>query len=299
MAAKGLQGFMRGLNALRTSIINSKDPLTQCLSPRLSRLMATETTLPGSLDHSTDIFQKFAAQKLDPSPSTVQTTIYAFPSMEPLQFENYSAKHLHMPLRRDLLHRAVIFEGDMTRQGTANTKTRWEIHGSHRKIRPQKGTGKARLGTRQSPMLKGGAKVFGPRPRNFATGLPKKIYDIAWRTALSYRYRKGELIICEKFDVGHMEQNRDYKSDFLNAIFVHNHWVKENGRTLMVSLEENKYISEALEQEGSEGRILTYEQVDVKDLLEGTERIVIEKAALNRILEEHQSDLAPKLKHVV
>jgi large subunit ribosomal protein L4 len=148
-------------------------------------------------------------------------------------------------------------------------------------------------------MLKGGAKVFGPRPRNFATGLPKKIYDIAWRTALSYRYRKGELIICEKFDVGHMEQNRDYKSDFLNAIFVHNHWVKENGRTLMVSLEENKYISEALEQEGSEGRILTYEQVDVKDLLEGTERIVIEKAALNRILEEHQSDLAPKLKHVV
>src|SRR5450756_2154897 len=77
-------------------------------------------------------------QLLPPSDS-VLTTIYKFPTMEPLRFESYASKHLHLPLRRDILHRAVIFEGDFTRQGTASTKTRWEIHGSHKKIRPQKG----------------------------------------------------------------------------------------------------------------------------------------------------------------
>src|SRR5690242_9859770 len=121
--------------------------------------------------------------------SSVLTTIHKFPTMEPIRFDSYSSKYLYLPLRRDLLHRAVIFEGDATRQGTASTKTRFEVHGSHRKIRPQKGTGKARLGTRQSPMLKGGGKSFGPHPRDFSTELPRKMYDLAWRTALSWRYR--------------------------------------------------------------------------------------------------------------
>lgn len=111
--------------------------------------------------------------------------------------EMWSAQHLHLPLRRDLLHLAVVYEGDNTRQGTASTKTRYEVHGSHRKMRPQKGTGSARVGTRQSPVLRGGGKTFGPKPRDFGTDLNRKMYDRAWRTALSYRYRRGELIVCE------------------------------------------------------------------------------------------------------
>ena len=109
----------------------------------------------------------------------------------------WSAQHLHLPLRRDLLHLAVVYEGDNTRQGTASSKTRFEVHGSHRKMRPQKGSGNARVGTRQSPMLRGGGKTFGPKPRDFGTDLNRKMYDRAWRTALSYRYRRGELIVCE------------------------------------------------------------------------------------------------------
>ena len=133
----------------------------------------------------------------NPFLTTAQCTLHDFPSFEPTSFVSYPSTHLLMPLRKDILHRAVIYEGDMTRQGTASTKYRSEVHGSNRKIRPQKGTGSARLGDKKSPMLKGGGVAFGPKPRDFSTELPRKIYDQAWRTALSYRYRKGELILVD------------------------------------------------------------------------------------------------------
>ena len=213
--------------------------------------------------------------------------------MEPLRFESYPANHLHLPLRKDILHRAVVFEGDGTRQGTASTKTRWEIHGSHRKIRPQKGSGMARLGTRQSPMLKGGAKVFGPRPRDFSTELPRKMYDLAWRTALSYRYRRGQLIICEDgFDIEYA------RASYLKKLLAHNGFGKDGGRSLFVTTEERKNLFWAFEYAGDEGRALMEGEVDVKDLLE-TGRVIIEKSALDNMLRDHQSDLAVKAKSAV
>lgn len=208
--------------------------------------------------------------------------------MEPLRFESYNSKHLYLPLRRDILHRAVVYEGDMTRQGTASSKNRWEVHGSHRKVRPQKGGGVARLGTRQSPMLKGGGKSFGPHPRDFSTGLPKKVYDLAWRTALSYRYRKGELIICDDgMDIEYP------KTRYVKSIFEHNRWGNENGRTLVVTGGFRRNLFRALRHAGEDGRVLAKEEVDVKDLLEHG-RVVIEKGALDVILGEHQSDLLGK-----
>ncbi|TVY57022.1 54S ribosomal protein yml6, partial [Lachnellula suecica] len=192
MASKG---FVRTLRAFGSS----RDPLTQCLAPRLSRTMATETSMPSSLTHefNPSSLHNASDTPTEFSPPTVLTTIFSFPTMEPLRTASYSSKHLYLPLRRDILHRAVVFEGDGTRQGTASTKTRFTVHGSHAKIRPQKGSGRARLGTKQSPMLKGGGKSFGPHPRDFSTELPRKMYDLAWRTALSWRYRKGDLIVCE------------------------------------------------------------------------------------------------------
>jgi len=191
--------------------------------------------------------------------------------MEPLRFEAYDHKHLYLPLRRDILHRAVIFEGDFTRQGTASTKTRYEVHGSHRKIRPQKGTGRARLGTKQSPMLKGGGKSFGPHPRDFSTALPKKMYDLAWRTALSWRYRRGELIVCE--------DGMDIEYDlarYAEQIFRHNHWGKSDGRSLIITDSYRKNMFKAVKDLGGHGRVQMVQDVDVKDLLE-LGRVIIEK----------------------
>lgn len=199
--------------------------------------------------------------------------------MEPLRFKSYQAKDLHLPLRRDLLHRAVIFEADSARQGTASTKNRWEIHGSHRKLRPQKGMGKARIGTRQAPRLRGGAKAHGPRPRDFSTKLPYKIYDLAWRTALSYRYRKGDLIICEDG----MDLERTEKQ-YAKQIFINHNWGKGNGRSLLITTNERHNLFEAMEKIGSHGRVKVVDDVDVKNLLESG-RVIIEEAALTEILQ--------------
>jgi large subunit ribosomal protein L4 len=94
------------------------------------------------------------------------------------------------PLRRDILHLCINHYRDSLRQGSANTKTRAEVRGSGRKIRPQKGTGRARLGDGQSPMLVGGGVAFGPKPRDFSTKLPRKIIEMGMRTALSAKLRE-------------------------------------------------------------------------------------------------------------
>ena len=215
----------------------------------------------------------------------VLTTIYSFPRMEPLRFAHYPANHLHLPLRRDILHRAVIFEGDASRQGTASTKWRDDVRGSGRKIRPQKGTGRARLGDKKSPMLRGGGVAFGPHPRDFSTKLPRKIYDLAWRTALSYRYRKGELIVVEDGVDIEMSEPR-----WIKQIMEKNHWGNADGRSLIVTENVRPNLFQALAGSGEDGRIKTEDDVDVKDLLE-LGRIIIEKSALDGILGDHASDL--------
>ncbi|KAI9698743.1 MAG: 54S ribosomal protein, mitochondrial [Candelina mexicana] len=217
--------------------------------------------------------------------SDVITTVYEFPTMEPLRFERYPSNHLHLPLRRDILHRAVVYEGDATRQGTASTKWRADVYGSGRKIRRQKGLGAARLGDKKSPMLKGGGVAFGPHPRDFSTELPRKMYDLAWRTALSYRYRKGELIVVE--DGMDLEFP---KARFAKQVFEANHWGNADGRSLVVTSSFRKNVFRAVRDLGAEGRILMERDVDVKDLLK-LGRIIIEKQALDGILRDHQSDL--------
>ncbi|KAH8801692.1 50S ribosomal protein-like protein L4 [Xylogone sp. PMI_703] len=299
MASKGLQSVTRSLRAFRLSSQVAKEPFSQCVAPRFTRSMATETTLPSqSTSQEVDISETIERLSETPSdnadlPSKILTTIYSFPTLEPLRFTHYPTTHLYLPLRKDILHRAIIYEADSTRQGTASTKTRFEVHGSHRKIRPQKGSGHARLGTRQSPMLKGGGKSFGPHPRDFATALPRKMYDLAWRTALSYRYRRGELIICE--DGMELEFP---KTRFARRVFRENGWGGEEGRTLVVTAGFRKNLFRGLRDAGEDGRVLTAREVDVKDLLE-LGRVVVEKGALDEMLRAHCSDLGSRIRSVV
>ena len=216
----------------------------------------------------------------------VLTTIYSWPKLEPVRFDWYHRKHLYLPMRRDILHRAVTYEGDATRQGTASTKWRKDIHGSGRKIRPQKGTGRARLGDKKSPMLRGGGVAFGPHPRDFSTGLQRKVYDLAWRIALSYRYKKGELIILDnKIAIPPHTGGR-----LLSNIFEGHKWGQGNGRSLLVTKARRERLFREMEDVGEHGLVKDIYDVDVKDLLE-TGRIVIEKEALDALLFAHSSDL--------
>ncbi|MDD6123946.1 MAG: 50S ribosomal protein L4 [Bacteroidales bacterium] len=87
------------------------------------------------------------------------------------------------------------------RQGTAKSKERSEMSGSTRKLGRQKGGGGARRGDINSPVLVGGARVFGPRPRNYSFKLNKKVKALARRSALSYKIQENALMVIEDFNL--------------------------------------------------------------------------------------------------
>ena len=86
------------------------------------------------------------------------------------------------------------------RQGTAKTKERSELSGSTRKLGRQKGGGGARRGDITSPVLVGGARVFGPKPRNYDFKLNKKVKVLARKSALSYKAKENAVIVVEDFN---------------------------------------------------------------------------------------------------
>ncbi|MBL4656327.1 MAG: 50S ribosomal protein L4 [Bacteroidia bacterium] len=85
------------------------------------------------------------------------------------------------------------------RQGTAKTRERSEIRGSNRKLRKQKGSGMARVGSFKSPILRGGGRAFGPRPRDYNFKLNKKVKALARKSALAYKVKDQKLLILEDF----------------------------------------------------------------------------------------------------
>ena len=87
------------------------------------------------------------------------------------------------------------------RQGTAKSKERSEMSGSTRKLGRQKGGGGARRGDINSPVLVGGARVFGPKPRNYDFKLKKKMKALARRSALSYKAQENALVVVEDFNL--------------------------------------------------------------------------------------------------
>ncbi|KAH7091940.1 50S ribosomal protein-like protein L4 [Paraphoma chrysanthemicola] len=288
MASTRISAPVRGVTYQLSRLSIRQDALSsrcnKCLNTPFARSITTSASTRASLAPITTS----ATSHVDIKPleeQTVLATIHQFPSLEPLRFETYPANHLYLPTRRDILHRAVVFEGDSTREGTASTKSRHEVRGSARKVRPQKGSGRARLGDKKSPMLRGGGVAFGPRPRDFATDLPKKVYDLAWRTALSYRYRKGELII-----VDNAMEIESPSARLLGDIFKYHEKLRGRGRSLLVTLNERPFLEEALLDMDRGGQALTWKEVDVKDLLE-LSRVIIERDALHNILHSHQEDL--------
>ena len=97
------------------------------------------------------------------------------------------------------MHLAAVYYQDLLRNGTGSTKTRSEVSYSGHKLRPQKGTGQARLGDAGSPMLVGGGISHGPRPRDMGSDLPRKVRELALRSVLSARWREGNLFVVPNF----------------------------------------------------------------------------------------------------
>jgi len=96
-----------------------------------------------------------------------------------------------------LMHKAVVTHLANRRSGTADTQTRAEVRGGGRKPWRQKGTGRARQGSIRAPHWTGGGVVFGPHPRDYSLGMPKKMRRLALRSALSVKLAEGQIKVVD------------------------------------------------------------------------------------------------------
>jgi large subunit ribosomal protein L4 len=103
-------------------------------------------------------------------------------------------------VNEDLLHRAVITFLSNQRQGTSNTLTRSEVSGGNQKPWRQKGTGRARQGSTRAPHWRHGGIAHGPHPRSYRLGIPRKMRQLAKKSALNARAREGSLLIVDALE---------------------------------------------------------------------------------------------------
>ncbi len=134
------------------------------------------------------------------------------------------------------VHDAVTAYRAAQRSGTACTKTAGEVAGTNRKPWKQKGTGRARAGSFQSPIWVGGGVVFGPKPRDFTKKISKKTKALALRKALSERLKMGDVVIVDDLKLASAKTK-----DFVKVIDT----LELTGTTLIVSGEENANLTRA------------------------------------------------------
>lgn len=216
-------------------------------------------------------------------------TYRAFPSLEPLRMQAVSSDILGLPVRRDILWQAVVYERDAERAGSREILGRGDMGYSKKKLRPQKGSGRARMGDRGNPIRHDGGRAFGRAAgHDYSTSLPAQVYSKALRTALSFQYAKGNLLIVD--DVA------DFVTGHTNAgsQFLANHGLTGLSVTFVTDQFRANLHDATLDCKNID--IVDKDGVTVRDLLR-PRRLVIESAALLHLASEFrpESDLHAKL----
>ena len=161
------------------------------------------------------------------------------------------------------------------RQGTHKSKERSEVAGSTKKLGRQKGGGGARRGDINSPLLVGGGRVFGPRPRNYSFKLNKKVKALARKSALTYKAQKNEIVVVEDFNF-----EAPKTKNFVN--FAKN--LEIAGQKVLVVLPaQNKYVYlSARNVEGAS--VVTASELNTYKILDNKKMVVTESsvAVLNQ-----------------
>lgn len=180
--------------------------------PLLSRLFSTQT--PANLKPTVTASPLLQTTSIDipindrisvaliprtnPFLKPVPAFLRNFKTFQPESIISVSPHILNAPLRKDIMHRVVVWHRAALRQGTSSSKARGEVAGSNRKIRPQKGSGKARAGSSRAPQRRGGGRCFGPKPRDHYFTLPPKIRALGLRSALTAKYNQGQLTFVKE-----------------------------------------------------------------------------------------------------
>ena len=114
----------------------------------------------------------------------------------------------NVPVKEHVLHEVVTMQLANKRAGTASTKGRSDVRGGGQKPYRQKGTGRARAGTRRSPLWRGGGVTFGPKPRSYAYRVPKKVRKQALKMALTSKLQEETLLVVDNLDLEAIKTKR-------------------------------------------------------------------------------------------
>ena len=162
------------------------------------------------------------------------------------------------------------------RQGTHASLEKSLISGSTRKLKRQKGTGGARSGSIKSPLFKGGARVFGPQPRDYGFKLNKKVKKLARNSALSYKVKDNNLFVIEdlNFETPKTKNSQELLKNFNFS----------NKKTLLVLAESNKNV--ILSSRNLKGvKVITPSDLNTYDILDAN-NILISESSISKFEEK-------------
>lgn len=173
-----------------------------------------------------------------------------------------------------LIHQVVVAQLAAARQGTHSTKTRGEVRGGGIKPWRQKGTGRARHGSRRAPQWVGGGVVHGPKPRDYSQRTPKKMVAAALRGALSDRARDGEIYVLKALVAGETPSTKLAKAA-LSAI--------GDVTKVLVVLDRSEDVAWLSVRNLDEVHALAVDQLNAYDVLVN-DKVVFTEAALAAFL---------------
>lgn len=173
-------------------------------------------------------------------------------------------------INRALMHQALVRQLANARQGTHKAKTRSEVNRSTAKIYRQKGTGRARHGSRKAPIFVGGGKAHGPQPRKYTKAMPRKMRRAALCSALSVRAGAGDIVLLDDIQM-------DAPKTKTVAVLVK---TLTNGESALLLLPERNETVEKSARNLEHVKALRANYLNVRDLL-GYSKIVMPLAALD------------------
>jgi large subunit ribosomal protein L4 len=178
------------------------------------------------------------------------------------------------PVNESLIHQAVLRQFAGRRIGTADTLTRGEVNGGGKKPWRQKGTGRARQGTKTAPHWKGGGVVFGPHPRSYDQRMPAKMRRSALRGVLSSKQADGAVRVVEGFDLDEIKTRalRDRLAGW-----------DAQGKVLVVLAARDERVELSC-RNVREVRVILADSLNVVDLLEA-DTVIFTTASLERAQE--------------
>jgi Ribosomal protein L4 len=170
-------------------------------------------------------------------------------------------------IKKGLIYEVVRMQMASRRRGTSSTKGRSDVRGGGRKPWRQKGTGRARAGTRSSPIWRGGGVVFGPKPKNYSYKVPKKVRKAALISALSMKVREERILILKGFP---MEEIKTKK--FKEALD------RFGLKSVLFVLDGSDSVLEKSSRNLEEVKMVRSEGVNIYDLLKYNNLVLLEPA---------------------